>query len=180
MKKGHFRLTCVAQKRCCLSSLLLWLVTLWPQCLSSLQNWSPVRAVQELYSRKVASSSLAIVFQLVAWKVSQGDWAEKDRQFEPYYSIPACGSKSITRRKRKKDRQLEPYYSIPACGSKSITRRKRKKGRQFEPYYSISACGLKKPKKIASSSRTIVFQLVARKVSQWESRKRSPNRAVQY
>ena len=23
MKKGHFRLTCVAQKRCCLSSLLL-------------------------------------------------------------------------------------------------------------------------------------------------------------
>ena len=100
------------------NALMLWLVTLWPQCLSSLQNWSPERAVQEL------------VFQ-------------KSRQFEPCYSIPACGLKSITRRKAKKDRQFEPYYSIPACGSKSITMRKAKKDRQFEPYYSIPACGSK-------------------------------------
>ena len=62
-------------------------------------------------------------------------------------------------RPSKTDRQFEPYKnSTPAYGSKSITRRK--------------------PKKVTSSSRTIVFQLVARKVSRWKSRKkRSPVRA---
>ena len=140
----------------------------------SLQNWSPVRAVQELVFQveKVASSSRTKVFQLVARKVTSSSLTWDQAQFERFSGSngyrwnwaslfvsscpPECNFQSET--KIEPDLRLVRavlYRSIPVCGSKSISRRKTEKGHEFEPYYSIPACGSKittkkTPKKVTS------------------------------